>query len=95
MSYLYDGSDKNKLEIPPIEIFQHNYYKKYKIPEISTAKLGKMTLLNSFTLKDQEAKAYKTLVFCFKALINHDRKNNVKVEYISSNYAFIFASEDI
>jgi len=54
-----------------------------------------MTLLNSFTLKDQLASTYKTLLFCFKALINHSRKNNVKVEYISSNYAFIFATEDI
>jgi len=54
-----------------------------------------MTLLNSFTLKNQEASNFKTCVFCMKAFINHSRKHNVKVEYLSSSYAVIFATQDI
>ena len=39
MSYLYDGSDKEELEIPPIEIFVNNYYRKWQIPDMHIKQL--------------------------------------------------------
>ena len=35
MSYLYDGTEKSTLRIPPVSIFTHNEYKQYTIPDIS------------------------------------------------------------
>jgi hypothetical protein len=35
LSYMYDGSDENKLKIPPIEIFIEKKYKKYDMAQLS------------------------------------------------------------
>ena len=53
MSYLFDGEEDSfeKLEIPPIEIFVENHYKKYDIGDISIKKLDNITKINVFKEK--------------------------------------------
>ena len=47
MSYLYDGRNKSDLEIPPLDIFVQNEYKKYDIPDLSVQRLHDIVMLNS------------------------------------------------
>ena len=39
LSYLYDGTNKDELEIPPIEVFVNNHYRKWQIPDMHIKQL--------------------------------------------------------
>jgi len=54
-----------------------------------------MTIYNTFDNEKTDRIWSKKTLFCFKSLINHNRKMNVKVEYVQSNLVFIYAAEDI
>ena len=92
MSYLYDGSDKEELEIPPIEVFVNNYNRKWQIPDIHIKQLIQITSLNCLKRKGTAPNSMHTTLFCFLSLFNHNRETNVNVEYVSHNLVFVTAS---
>ena len=94
MSYLYDGSqDLHALPIPPLDIYRHNDYKKYTIPDLSIHQIYEIARYNSISSRDSEQ--IETSFFYLKSLINHNSKPNLKLEYQTKNVIFIFAKEDI
>ena len=82
LSFLYDGTNQENLEIPPLRLYTYNGYKKYNYPNFTTDKLQKIIELNSFEHEYKKGKIYKTL-FGLRSLINHSRETNVKIEWIS------------
>jgi len=82
LSYLYDGTNFEQLQIPPLSIYVENQYKKYSVSEITTEKLNQMMILNSFDNEFKKGEIYKTL-FGLRSFINHSRETNVKIEWIS------------
>ena len=51
-------------------------------------------MLNSLCYKE-DAKNVSHTLFCFKSLINHDRKSNLQIKRITADVALIYAAEDI
>jgi len=93
MSYLYYGQDKQDLKLPPLELYVANRYKQYPKPEISNETLKSIIMFNSLCYKAAEKVSYT--LFCFKSLINHNRKSNLQIKYIGPDVALIYAGEDI
>ena len=71
LSYLYDGSKKEELKLPPQEIYVENQYKKLNVPNIDFKKLNQIIILNSFTQYEEDTVSFARTLFCFKSFINH------------------------
>ena len=95
LSYLYDGSTKEDLKIPPLEIYVENQYKKFNIPNVEFEKLNEIIILNSFTQYEEDTISFTRTLFCFKSFINHSSVSNLIVRFIAKNLVFIFAKDDI
>ena len=76
---MYDGSD-TKLEIPPLEVFTKNHYKKRQdqIKELSLDQIRNTVSLNSFG-KDLGGGRKVAHIFGLKSFINHDW-NDINLE---------------
>ena len=74
MSYLYDGSPFNKLQIPPLDTFVNNHYIEHKVGCMNCTKLSKIVQYNvtcqQYKYEDKE-NIFTSALFCLKSLINH------------------------
>ena len=107
MSYLYDGDKKKELKIPPMSLFTENQYMKYQpdlfvdIPDRIVENMKEVLSFNGSkstepTRKDNRYHtSANSVLFNIRSYINHNRKQNIKMEYPSSNVMFIFASHNI
>ena len=104
LSYLYDGDKKKELKVPPMSLFTDSHYKQYQadLPEAIPDPAMKEIL--GFNGSKSRAPARKdnmhhaaanSVLYNFRSYINHNRKQNIKMEYPSSNVVFIFASQNI
>ena len=61
LSYLHDGTNKENIPIPPLDIFVQTHYKQYEIEDIPIKRIHAMVSLNSFSHKHEENKrGYKS-----------------------------------
>ena len=90
MSFLYDGNKISSQSLPKIDIFYEHKYKRFQVPNTKASKLERIIKYNC---TDQENEGCS--LFCLKSFINHNRKPNVEVKYVSQNLVFVYAKEDI
>ena len=79
-----DEEDKPKyreLEIPPLEIFTKNEYKKYSVQSIPSDDMDDIVAYNSVRRRDNELIFTNTL-FGLLSFFNHDKKRNVFTDFI-------------
>ena len=104
LTYLFDGDKKKDLKVPPLSLFTDNHYKQYMadLPEtIKDATIKEILAFNGSKSQTPMRKdnihhqSANSVLFSFRSFINHNRNQNIKLEYPSSNVVFIFASQNI
>jgi hypothetical protein len=71
LNQLYDGSSKEDLKIPPIEMFTKNNYKDYKIADMSTIQLQKICCFNVFDVTPENESTTCDALYAFYSFFNH------------------------